>query len=1408
MKKLFAVAMAAFACSLTVFADYQIGKAYDAYGYYDDYDGNFTPYEVNNFNGRIAVGDAIAVPITGEYVAIMQFVQNCATDGGGIPPEVLGRNWAVKVVPDTFAAFGDRVYVYSDSEMCYMCGMGNPSVWPGHQYRDDRAWVVVCPTASIPTRGEKKFKISLPVFDENGFKEYVEKSIGFTLVWDATARASADDFSVCYCEYEESGSWEIPETAPTFFSPGRMAIEYCGECGKVWSGGVEIPRLDEEGYVIPSDPESAPSQYWGKTGYRWRDDSRNEWSVAESSYADGWVLISCNLKGTVSSTLSIPSSYRGRPVVEIADYFELNGLTAAKTSAVTIPDTVKRIGEESFGRGGWDSELSISSVIIPSSVTEIGEGVFSGQNKLTSIVCNAKGFVVEAGGLYCLANNALLKAFPMSLTKFAVRSGTTRIGSSAFYECENLTSIDIPNSVESIGDRAFERCRSLTAVSVPSSVKEIGCVAFSYCDKLQTAYVSASISKLSSTVFAGCGSLTAVYLPETLTSIDVECSAYPNPEGEYEWVWDEELGKEVYEFGRYEDRWDENLREWVYAWVKKDPIRVDFLQTPFSECVKLKDIYFNGPVPAVENVLSYQELPDGFEDAILFKGLSLRVSPSGLVVQGGELYELEVTVHALSGRGGWGVGGQWQGRPLVLGEKPWGDPLKKYDLSVLLPADGSIKVTGGGCYKAGSQVTLKASSVEKNAVFSGWYDEEGACVSANASYSFMMPAANVTLRPDFIQPFEDFLRVCIFGETRLELEPGMAVDECIGSCESRTAVTFKFTGVPSGLNLVAEGGKIFLRGLVPATAKAGAGWMTIAASNKTGYKQSCFAAYRVGAAEFPRVDSRELCKGGPYEEACDAIKVTGLPAGLTFDAKSGFVRGTPTKAGPSAVKYVYADGRTKEFWVLVEDLGSGYLYVSTPTGNGTVTGFGVYDIRSSAKLSAKADKGFVFAGWYEDESLTRPLTEGGDYRSASFSHVVIDCGESVYARFVPADEDQSSLAILVADAYETGKDGMLDLLLPVASHSLPTLSVTGLPPGLKFDAKSNRITGTASKPGIYSVTVSAKNLTVKTAIRRTFVITVPNIESAYLPGLNQAEDAYPLSTGVDMAADFIDLATTEGYVVSSMSGLPTGLKFDNKAGCLVGVPTSAGSYTVTITAKKGTLSSVATVTLQVSALPETAVGTFAGFVSNGTDNIGTFTFTSSEKGALSAKVVGAEGAVSFSGSGFTYSKDGKYGVKLETKKGEELSLTLDTMAGWDANQLEGTFTTENGLVHKVSSQRNAFSKAWYFSATGDETAGWRFAFSEDAKSAALTVTMKADGSTAIAGNLPNGIDTKGKAAFVKVSASGYANVGGLRNGAILADFSPVLTVGGKKKVLAITANLWFDRSNMHPEGMGGAKLVE
>lgn len=69
-----------------------------------------------------------------------------------------------------------------------------------------------------------------------------------------------------------------------------------------------------------------------------------------------------------------------------------------------------------------------------------------------------------------------------SLTSIEIPSSVTEIGHEAFMWCSSLTSIVIPDSVTTIGDWAFFECESLTSIKIPSSVRSIGIGAFKDCD--------------------------------------------------------------------------------------------------------------------------------------------------------------------------------------------------------------------------------------------------------------------------------------------------------------------------------------------------------------------------------------------------------------------------------------------------------------------------------------------------------------------------------------------------------------------------------------------------------------------------------------------------------------------------------------------------------------------------------------------------------------------------------------------------------------------------------------------------------------------------------------------------------------------------------------------------------------
>ena len=132
----------------------------------------------------------------------------------------------------------------------------------------------------------------------------------------------------------------------------------------------------------------------------------------------------------------------------------------AGTGTVVIPDHVTRIAPCAFWSGNC-SESKLEKVIIPDSVTEIGNSAFAYCDNLTTV--RMEDSVTKIGW----------RAFGscMKLTDIRLSNALTEIDGVIAY-CKALERLTLPASLEKLGEHAFEHCTKLKTLTIPPQLKE------------------------------------------------------------------------------------------------------------------------------------------------------------------------------------------------------------------------------------------------------------------------------------------------------------------------------------------------------------------------------------------------------------------------------------------------------------------------------------------------------------------------------------------------------------------------------------------------------------------------------------------------------------------------------------------------------------------------------------------------------------------------------------------------------------------------------------------------------------------------------------------------------------------------------------------------------------------------
>ena len=175
-------------------------------------------------------------------------------------------------------------------------------------------------------------------------------------------------------------------------------------------------------------------------------------------------------------------------------------------TSLVIPDSVTNIGDYAFAFC-----RSLTDIIIPDSVTSIGNWAFWNCRSLTDIVI--------PDSVTSIGDNAF--HFCSSLSNIAISDSVTSIGNNAFSDCRSLTDIVIPDSVTNIGDAAFCGCKSLRTIVIPYSVTSIGNNAFCDCSSLSNLVLPDSVTRIGGGAFSGCLLLEYISIPKNVICLNV-----------------------------------------------------------------------------------------------------------------------------------------------------------------------------------------------------------------------------------------------------------------------------------------------------------------------------------------------------------------------------------------------------------------------------------------------------------------------------------------------------------------------------------------------------------------------------------------------------------------------------------------------------------------------------------------------------------------------------------------------------------------------------------------------------------------------------------------------------------------------------------------------------------------------
>lgn len=188
-----------------------------------------------------------------------------------------------------------------------------------------------------------------------------------------------------------------------------------------------------------------------------------------------------------------------------------------RLTSIEIPSSVTNIGESAFVGSG------LTNITIPSSVKNIEKNAIASSVLTRVDVASENPYYSSVDGILYNKNKTEIIYIPLAIIgPVSIPSSITSIDGFGFSACTKLRSIEIPASITVIKYFNFNGCANLTNIKLPSTLTAIEGMAFANCTSLTQIEIPSNVISIGYAAFSGCSNLTSIKLPSKLTTIEMQ----------------------------------------------------------------------------------------------------------------------------------------------------------------------------------------------------------------------------------------------------------------------------------------------------------------------------------------------------------------------------------------------------------------------------------------------------------------------------------------------------------------------------------------------------------------------------------------------------------------------------------------------------------------------------------------------------------------------------------------------------------------------------------------------------------------------------------------------------------------------------------------------------------------------